>query len=161
MEQLRIPYAAVRQGRGGRGAEGGHGLDQAVHGSISRSIGYGGMRYRAADVRHSRPCRLLRGDMVPYAVKHHRQNTTKFADVFWAGKLLCGHKSANKDLDKAFEQAIGYVDEIHRHNPNDVPRHVIVCDFATMRLHDLQPTPASTLRWKSCPNRLKTVILTL
>lgn len=72
-----------------------------------------------------------------YAVKH-RSGHTKFADVFWAGRLLCEHKSAGKDLDAAFEQAMGYVEEIRRHNPNNVPRHIIVSDFATMKLYDLK-----------------------
>ena len=72
-----------------------------------------------------------------YAVKH-RSGHTKFADVFWAGRLLCEHKSAGKDLDAAFEQAMGYVEEIRRHNPKDVPRHIIVSDFATMKLYDLK-----------------------
>ena len=72
-----------------------------------------------------------------YAVKH-RNGHTKFADVFWAGRLLCEHKSAGKDLDAAFEQAMGYVEEIRRHNPDDVPRHIIVSDFATMKLYDLK-----------------------
>lgn len=72
-----------------------------------------------------------------YAVKH-RSGHTKFADVFWAGRLLCEHKSAGKDLDAAFEQAMGYVEEIRRHNPDDVPRHIIVSDFATMKLYDLK-----------------------
>lgn len=72
-----------------------------------------------------------------YAVKH-RSGHTKFADVFWTGRLLCEHKSAGKDLDAAFEQAMAYVEEIRRHNPNDVPRHIIVSDFATMKLYDLK-----------------------
>ena len=72
-----------------------------------------------------------------YAVKH-RSGHTKFADVFWAGRLLCEHKSAGKDLDAAFEQAMGYVEEIRRHNPDDVPRYIIVSDFATMKLYDLK-----------------------
>lgn len=72
-----------------------------------------------------------------YAVKH-RSGHTKFADVFWAGRLLCEHKSAGKDLGAAFEQAMGYVEEIRRHNPDDVPRHIIVSDFATMKLYDLK-----------------------
>lgn len=90
-----------------------------------------------------------------YAVKNHRQNTTKFADVFWAGRLLCEHKSANKDLDKAFAQAAGYVDEIRRHNPEDVPRHVIVCDFATMRLYDLQTDTRIDFPLEDLPEQIK------
>lgn len=90
-----------------------------------------------------------------YAVKHHRQKTTKFADVFWVGRLLCEHKSANKDLDKAFAQAAGYVDEIRRHNPEDVPRHVIVCDFATMRLYDLQADTRIDFPLEDLPEQIK------
>ena len=71
-----------------------------------------------------------------YQVKH-RKGSTKFADVFWAGKLLCEHKSARKDLAEAFTQAMGYIEEIRRHNSADVPRYVIVSDFAHIHLYDL------------------------
>lgn len=90
-----------------------------------------------------------------YAVKHHRQKTTKFADVFWAGRLLCEHKSANKDLDKAFAQAASYVDEIRRHNPHDVPRYIIVCDFATMRLYDLHADTHLGFALEELPEQIK------
>lgn len=71
-----------------------------------------------------------------YAIKH-RNGNTKFADVFWAGKLLCEHKSAGKNLDEAYTQAMAYIEEIRRQNSDDVPRHVIVSDFATIKLYDL------------------------
>ncbi|MGF6147205.1 Type I restriction-modification system methyltransferase subunit [Kingella potus] len=93
--------------------------------------------------------------VLEYGIKHHRQKTTKFADVFWAGRLLCEHKSANKDLDKAFEQAAGYVDEIRRQNPDDVPRHIIVCDFAAMRLYDLQAGTRTDFPLEDLPEQIK------
>lgn len=75
-----------------------------------------------------------------YAVRH-RKGSTKFADVFWAGRLLCEHKSAGKDLEAAYFQALEYVEEIRRHNLQDVPRHIIVSDFAHIALYDLHDDP--------------------
>lgn len=89
-----------------------------------------------------------------YAVKH-RNGHTKFADVFWAGRLLCEHKSAGKDLDAAFEQAMGYVEEIRRHNPDDVPRHIIVSDFATMKLYDLKDSTDVFFPLSELPEHIK------
>ena len=89
-----------------------------------------------------------------YPVKY-RSGHTKFADVFWAGRLLCEHKSAGKDLEAAFEQAMGYVEAIRRHNPDDVPRHIIVSDFATMRLYDLQDNTEATFALAELPEHIK------
>lgn len=72
-----------------------------------------------------------------YAVK--RQNRSDgFIDVFWKGHLLCEHKSAKKDLDKAEQQAMGYIEELQRQSPQDVPPRVIICDFARFRLINLE-----------------------
>ncbi|HFC8518263.1 TPA: DNA methyltransferase, partial [Neisseria weaveri] len=79
-----------------------------------------------------------------YQIKH-RKGSTKFADVFWAGRLLCEHKSANKDLAAAFEQAMGYVEEIRRNNRDDVPRYVIISDFAHIHLYDLRQSTSEPL----------------
>ncbi|ROV56968.1 DNA methyltransferase [Neisseria chenwenguii] len=89
-----------------------------------------------------------------YAIKH-RGGSTKFADVFWAGRLLCEHKSAGRDLDDAFQQAMEYVEEIRRHNPDDVPRHVIVSDFATIQLFDLQDNTSQSFTLEELPEQIK------
>ena len=56
-------------------------------------------------------------------------------DAFWKGTLLIEHKSAGQDLDRAFAQAIDYFDGLPE---RDLPRYVLVSDFARFRLHDLE-----------------------
>jgi hypothetical protein len=57
-----------------------------------------------------------------------------FVDLFWPGILLVEMKSRGKNLDRAYTQAIDYFPGIKE---RDLPRHVLVCDFARFRLHDL------------------------
>lgn len=58
-----------------------------------------------------------------------------FIDLFQPGKLIAEHKSAGKDLDEAFTQAIDYSATL----PEDIrPRYIIVTDYARMRLCDLE-----------------------
>jgi hypothetical protein len=54
-------------------------------------------------------------------------------DVFWPGLLLAEHKSAGEDLDAAFVQATDYFAGIA---DGELPRYVIVSDFARLRLYD-------------------------
>ena len=56
-------------------------------------------------------------------------------DAFWKGVLLIEHKSAGQNLDRAFAQAIDYFDGIR---DRDLPRYVLVSDFARFRLFDLE-----------------------
>lgn len=56
-------------------------------------------------------------------------------DAFWKGKLLIEHKSAGEDLDRAFVQAADYFDALPA---RDLPRYILVSDFAHFRLHDLE-----------------------
>lgn len=58
-----------------------------------------------------------------------------FIDLFWKGKLLVEHKSRGRDLDKAFAQALDYFPGLAEH---ELPRYVLVSDFARFRLHDLE-----------------------
>lgn len=62
-----------------------------------------------------------------------------FIDLFWPGVLLAEHKSAGKDLNKAEAQAFQYIQDLARDNRADeIPRYVIVSDFARMVLFDLE-----------------------
>mgnify|MGYP001048854251 CR=1 FL=1 len=58
-----------------------------------------------------------------------------FVDLFWPGVLLVEQKSRGKNLDRAFSQALDYFPGIKE---RDLPRHIVVCDFARFRLHDLE-----------------------
>ncbi len=63
-----------------------------------------------------------------------------FIDLFWSGKLLAEHKSYGKSLDKAASQAFEYIQNLKSENRDDeIPRYVIVSDFATIVLYDLEP----------------------
>ncbi len=58
-----------------------------------------------------------------------------YIDLLWKGVLLVEHKSRGRDLDGAFQQATDY---FHGLNERDLPRYVIVSDFARIRLYDLE-----------------------
>ena len=57
-----------------------------------------------------------------------------FIDCFWKGKLIIEHKSRGRNLNKAFDQALGYLDTL---SSEEKPRWVIVSDFERIRLIDL------------------------
>ena len=63
-----------------------------------------------------------------------------FIDLFWRGRLLAEHKSYGKSLDKAASQAFEYIQCLKDENRDDeIPRYVIVSDFAKIVLYDLEP----------------------
>ena len=58
-----------------------------------------------------------------------------FIDLLWKGTLLVEHKSRGKSLDKAYIQALDYFPGIKE---RDLPKYVLVSDFARLRLYDLE-----------------------
>ncbi len=64
-----------------------------------------------------------------------------YIDLFWKGMLLVEHKSRGKDLDKAYTQALDYFPGIKE---RDLPKYVLVSDFARFRLYDLEAEPSPT-----------------
>jgi len=63
-----------------------------------------------------------------------------YIDLFWPGVVLVEHKSFGKDLGNAESQAFRYVQDLAREGRTDeIPRYVIVSDFARIALHDLEP----------------------
>ncbi|MHB1074424.1 class I SAM-dependent DNA methyltransferase [Thiobacillus sp.] len=58
-----------------------------------------------------------------------------YVDLFWPGVLLVEQKSRGRNLDRAFNQALDYFPGIKE---RDLPRHIVVCDFARFRLYDLE-----------------------
>lgn len=69
-----------------------------------------------------------------------------FIDLLWKGVLLVEHKSKGKDLDKAFTQAKDYFPGI---NDRDLPRYILVSDFARFRLYDLDANTAHNFDLKN------------
>lgn len=56
-------------------------------------------------------------------------------DLFWKGNLLVEHKSKDKNLDKAYTQALDYFPGLKE---NELPKYILVSDFNTFRLYDLE-----------------------
>lgn len=55
-------------------------------------------------------------------------------DLFWKGTLVVEHKSKGQDLDKAYTQALDYFSNLKE---EELPKFVLVSDFARFRLFDL------------------------
>ncbi len=63
-----------------------------------------------------------------------------YIDLFWPGTVLIEHKSLGEDLGKAKSQAFQYIqDLVNQGRMDEVPRYVMVSDFARIALHDLEP----------------------
>jgi len=62
-----------------------------------------------------------------------------FIDLFWKGVLLVEQKSAGRDLTRAKEQALNYFPGLKE---NELPRYLLVSDFQTLELYDLDENTA-------------------
>ncbi|MDI3305488.1 MAG: hypothetical protein QJR07_00175 [Acetobacteraceae bacterium] len=75
-------------------------------------------------------------------------------DLLWKGRLLVEHKSRGEDLDRAAGQARDYFAGL---KDADLPRYVIVSDFARIRLYDLEgPDPEGYVEFplRELPRRI-------
>jgi len=61
--------------------------------------------------------------------------STGYIDLLWKGTILVEHKSRGKDLDKAYKQALDYFPGLKDY---ELPKYVLVSDFARFRLYDLE-----------------------
>jgi hypothetical protein len=75
-----------------------------------------------------------------------------YIDLFWKGILLVEHKSRGKDLDKAYTQALDYFPGIKE---RDLPKYVLVSDFARFRLYDLEENTETEFRLADLHKRIK------
>lgn len=58
-----------------------------------------------------------------------------YIDLLWKGTILIEMKSRGKNLDKAFQQALDYTHGLKQH---ELPKYILICDFETFRLFDLE-----------------------
>jgi hypothetical protein len=71
-------------------------------------------------------------------VKNIKGNTSSI-DLLWRGMLLVEHKSFGEDLDLAKSQAFEYIEDLTREQRwDEIPRYVLVSDFARFVLYDLE-----------------------
>ncbi len=73
-------------------------------------------------------------------------------DAFWKGQLVVEHKSRGEDLDRAFDQALDYFPGIP---DRDLPKYVLVSDFARFRLYDLDTSTHSEFALKDLHKHIK------
>lgn len=77
-----------------------------------------------------------------------------FIDLFWKGRLLVEHKSAGKDLDSAYGQALDYFAGIPE---KDLPQYVLVSDFQRFRLYDLEEKTQVDFALQDLPLHIETL----
>jgi len=73
-------------------------------------------------------------------------------DAFWKGVLLIEHKSLGQDLSRAFAQAADYFEGLPE---RDLPRYILVSDFARFRLYDLEENTETEFRLADLHKRIK------
>lgn len=61
-------------------------------------------------------------------------DTDGYIDLLWKGTMLVEMKSRGKNLDKAYQQSIDYT---HGLKEAELPKYILVSDFANFRLYDL------------------------
>ena len=77
---------------------------------------------------------------------------TGFIDLFWPGVLIVEQKSAGRDLDKAYGQAGEYFDALPEH---ERPRYILVSDFQTLELHDLDEREKVSFALRDLPDHVE------
>ena len=75
-------------------------------------------------------------------------NSSGFIDLFWPGVLIVEQKSTGRDLSKAYGQAGEYFDALAERGR---PRFILVSDFQTFELHDLDERTKVRFSLKDLP----------
>jgi len=74
-----------------------------------------------------------------------------FIDLFWPGVMIAEHKSKGKNLDSAYTQATDYFPGL---KDNELPRYIIVSDFARFRLRNLDTGEVAEFLLSDLPQNL-------
>ena len=79
-------------------------------------------------------------------------NRDGFIDLFWPGVLLVEQKSAGQNLTRAYDQAAEYFDALPE---LDRPRYILVSDFHTFELRDLDERRIIAFEVDDLPKHVK------
>ena len=79
-------------------------------------------------------------------------NSSGFIDLFWPGVLIVEQKSIGRDLTKAYGQAGEYFDAL---NESERPRYILVSDFQSFELHDLDERKTLAFPLKDLPEHVE------
>jgi len=91
------------------------------------------------------------GAFFEYAIKKNG-GSQGFIDMFWPGKILAEQKSGGRDLSKANVQAFEY---LHNMPDHDLPQAIVVSDFATFQLVNLNTRERSEFALEDFPKHVK------
>ena len=80
------------------------------------------------------------------------KGTTGQIDAFWPGMLLVEHKSAGQDLDRAMGQAEDYLLGLPE---EELPRLIVLSDFATFRVLNLETRDETSFALEDFPAHLE------
>ena len=83
---------------------------------------------------------------------HKLDNRSGFIDLFWPGLLIVEQKSEGRDLTRAYGQAGEYFDAVPE---KDRPRYILVSDFQTFELHDLDERKKTTFTLADLPAHIE------
>lgn len=75
-----------------------------------------------------------------------------FIDLFWKGKLLVEQKSGGRDLSRARQQALDYFPGLKDY---ELPRYILVCDFQTFHLTDLDTREETRFALSDLPRHVE------
>ena len=79
-------------------------------------------------------------------------NSSGYIDLFWPGVLLVEQKSAGRDLTRAYGQAGDYFDALPE---RERPRYILVSDFQTFELHDLDERERTVFTLADLPRHVE------
>ena len=79
-------------------------------------------------------------------------NRSGYIDLYWPGVLIVEQKSAGRDLAKAYGQAGEYFDALPE---RDRPRYILVSDFQTFGLRDLDERETVTFPLSDLPGHIE------
>ena len=79
-------------------------------------------------------------------------NSSGFIDLFWPGVLIVEQKSAGRDLARAYGQAGEYFDGLPE---RDRPRYILVSDFQTFELRDLDEGETASFALADLPAHIE------
>ena len=79
-------------------------------------------------------------------------NSSGYIDLFWPGVLLVEQKSAGRRLKDAYDQAGEYFDALKE---SERPRYILVSDFQSFELHDLDDRKTIAFPLKDLPDHVE------
>ena len=79
-------------------------------------------------------------------------NRSGFIDLFWPGVLIVEQKSEGRDLEVAYGQAGDYFDSLPE---RDRPRYILVSDFQSFELHDLDEGEQTSFALVDLPSHVE------